>query len=55
MTMLLGNLSTMAVGVVAYWVGSSAGSARNDEELRRASERKDEELRRAREGGTPQG
>lgn len=32
--MLLGNLATMAAAVVAYWVGSSAGSARKDEVLR---------------------
>jgi hypothetical protein len=28
---LLGAWSTMAAGVVAYWVGSSAGSAKKDE------------------------
>lgn len=32
---LLGNLSAMAAAVVAYWVGSSAGSARKDGILRR--------------------
>lgn len=30
----VGALQTMAGGVVAYWVGSSAGSARKDEALR---------------------
>lgn len=32
--LLLGGLLTMAQAVVAYWVGSSAGSARKDEALR---------------------
>jgi hypothetical protein len=30
---LLGAWSTMAAGVVSYWVGSSAGSAKKDESL----------------------
>lgn len=30
---LLGNLGTMAAGVVAFWIGSSAGSARKTEML----------------------
>jgi hypothetical protein len=34
LTMVLGTLSGMATAVVAYWVGSSAGSARKDEMLR---------------------
>ena len=34
--LLLGGLLGMAQAVVAYWVGSSAGSARKDEALRRA-------------------
>ncbi len=37
---LLGAWSTLAAGVVAYWVGSSAGSARKDETL----EKKDDAL-----------
>jgi hypothetical protein len=31
--MLLGTLSAMATSVVSYWVGSSAGSARKDEQI----------------------
>jgi hypothetical protein len=31
--MLLGTLAAMATSVVSYWVGSSAGSARKDEQL----------------------
>lgn len=34
LNILLGNLAAMAMGVVGYWVGSSAGSARKDEMLR---------------------
>lgn len=30
---LLGAWSTMAAGVVTYWVGSSAGSAKKDETI----------------------
>lgn len=37
---LLGSWSTLAAGVVAYWVGSSAGSARKDESL----EKKDDTI-----------
>ena len=35
----VGALQTMAAAVVAYWVGSSAGSARKDETLREAVRR----------------
>jgi hypothetical protein len=38
LSILLGSLSTMAGAVVAYWVGSSAGSARNGEAVRRIAE-----------------
>jgi hypothetical protein len=31
--MLLGTLAAMATSVVSYWVGSSAGSARKEEQL----------------------
>lgn len=34
LTMVMGTLSGMATAVVAYWVGSSAGSARKDEVIR---------------------
>ena len=34
---LLGSWSTMAAGVVAYWVGSSAGSAKKDETIQTMS------------------
>lgn len=33
MNTLLGTLSAMAMTVISYWVGSSAGSARKDERL----------------------
>ena len=33
LNVLLGTLATMAVSVVSYWVGSSAGSARKDDAL----------------------
>lgn len=39
LNILLGNLAAMAMGVVGYWVGSSAGSARKDEMLRGATSR----------------
>ncbi|QCO00450.1 hypothetical protein D3093_34940 (plasmid) [Azospirillum argentinense] len=34
-TLMLGSLTTMAAAVVAYWVGSSAGSAAKDKLLRK--------------------
>ena len=34
---LLGAWSTMAAGVVNYWVGSSAGSAKKDETIQTIS------------------
>lgn len=34
LNILLGNLAAMAMGVVGFWVGSSAGSARKDEFIR---------------------
>ena len=36
LNILLGNLAAMAMGVVGYWVGSSAGSARKEELIRGA-------------------
>ncbi len=33
LNVLLGTLAAMATNVVGYWVGSSAGSARKDEQL----------------------
>ena len=36
LNILLGNLATMAAGVVGYWVGSSAGSAQKTDMLRGA-------------------
>ena len=36
LNILLGNLAAMAMGVVGYWVGSSAGSARKEEMIRGA-------------------
>ena len=33
MNTLLGTVSAMAMTVISYWVGSSAGSARKDERL----------------------
>jgi hypothetical protein len=35
----VGSLQTLAAAVVAYWVGSSAGSARKDEALREQARR----------------
>lgn len=35
LNVLLGTLAAMATNVVGYWVGSSAGSARKDEQLAR--------------------
>ena len=35
LNVLLGTLGAMAMNVVGYWVGSSAGSARKDERLAR--------------------
>jgi hypothetical protein len=35
--MLLGTLAAMATSVVSYWVGSSAGSARKEEQLAQAA------------------
>ncbi len=39
LNVLLGTLGAMATSVVAYWVGSSVGSARKDERLARLVER----------------
>lgn len=38
MNTLLGTLSAMAMTVISYWVGSSAGSARKDERLSKIKE-----------------
>ena len=35
--MLLGTLAAMATSVVSYWVGSSAGSARKEEQIAQAA------------------
>lgn len=37
--MIFGGLNSMASGVVGYWVGSSAGSARKDAAISKLSER----------------
>ena len=39
LNVLLGTLGAMATSVVAYWVGSSVGSARKDDRLARLAER----------------
>lgn len=37
---LLGAWSTMAAGVVSYWVGSSAGSKQKDDTIKSIAEQK---------------